>query len=120
MAMYKKVSASIAALAVVNVLAGDKVSTAPYPRTLRAIAVTVRDNTPALGDITWILTAGPMEIARGRGILENSSGPEITYPDGFDPVGMVIGPNTVLSLEITDADSGAAHSVMFALDFDRL
>lgn len=120
MAKSEFVSASIAASTTSNVLSGRAESVAPYPRTIQALAVTIRDNTPAMGDITWRLRAGQQILSEGRGILENTAGPEITYPDGYTPIGMRVAANVPVQLEITNADGAAAHSCLVSTYWDML
>lgn len=119
MVVYKDVSASIAASGKSNVLAGVSIQTATYPRTVRYAAVVIQDNTPALGDVTWVLKIGNLEVARGRGVLARTAGGELIFPDDFDPIGIQVPPGSFLNLEVTNADSGGAHSVLYALEFDR-
>lgn len=114
------VSESIALSTTVNVLRNRAEAIAPYPRTIQALASTVRDNTPALGDITWRLRAGQQIIAEGRGILENTAGPEITWPDGYTPVGMTVAANVPVQLEVTNADAAAAHSSLISIIWDQV
>lgn len=121
MVQYKFDGASLAASATSqNYLAGDRVQNAPYPRTIQGIAVIVRDNTPALGDLNWELSAGPQLLATGEGILAQTTGNEVRNPDDFTPAGMVIPANTALQLRLTNADSGGAHSARVYFLLDRI
>lgn len=121
MVQYKFDGASIAASATSqNYLAGDRVQVAPYPRTILGMAVLVRDNTPALGDIAWELSAGPQLLATGEGQLAQSTGGEVRNPDDFTPVGMVVPANTALQLRVQNADAAGAHSARVYLLLDRI
>lgn len=103
-----------------NYLAGDKVAQASYPRTVQAIAVVIQLNTPALGDMSWELSAGPLLLATGQGQLGQTTGAEIRIPDDLQQVGQTIAPNTVLSLVMRNLDAGAAHSARVYFLMDRL
>lgn len=121
MVQYKFDSASLAASATSqNVLAGDRLQVAPYPRTMQGIAVLVRDNTPALGDINWELYAGPQLLASGEGQLAQTTGGEVRNPDDFTPIGVGIPANTALQLRVVNADAAGAHSVRVYFLLDRI
>lgn len=112
-------ASTIAASTTSNVLNGRNTSVAPYARTVQFLAVGIQDNTPTLGDLTWVLRAGPVEIARGRGIIVGT-GAEFTFPDSYTEVRMQIAPNAVLQLDVTNADGAAAHGAMVSMILDRL
>lgn len=123
MAQYQFTTAagSIAASATnPNVLAGDRVSQAPYPRTLQGLAVIIRDNTPAALDVSWELYAGPQLIASGDGLVARTTGAEVANPDDFTPIGTVLPPNAVLQLKVVNNDSGAAHGIRAYFLLDRI
>lgn len=123
MAQYQFTTAagSIAASAInPNVLAGDRVQTAPYSRTLQGIAVIIRDNTPAALDMSWELYAGSQLIASGDGLVARTTGSEVVNPDDFTPVGMILPANTVMQLKVTNNDAGAAHGVRAYFLLDRI
>lgn len=120
MATLKFVSASIAASDTTNVESGRPEQVAPYERTLIGLAVTIRDNTPALGDITYQLRAGQQIIAEGRGMLEHTTGAEVIVPDDLDQIGMKIGANVPLTLDVTNTDAAAAHSSQIVMLWDRI
>lgn len=119
MAKDEFVSASIAASATANVLSGRNSSVAPYPRTVQYLSVGIQDNTPTLGDLTWVLRAGPVEIGRGRGIVVGT-GAEFTFPDSYTAIQMQVANNVVLQLDVTNADGAAAHSALVSMILDRL
>lgn len=121
MVQYIFDGASLAASATSqNYLAGDRVQNAAYPRTIQGIAVVIQLNTPALGDISWELSAGPMLLATGQGILAQTTGNEVRNPDDFTPAGMMIPGNTALQLRVTNLDSGGAHSARVYFLLDRI
>lgn len=102
-----------------NVLNGDRVQMAPYPRQLYGMAVVILQNTPALRDWDWELYAGPQLVASGVGIVGNTTGAEVTNPDSFTPVGAIIPPNTPLQLKVTDTDA-AIHNARVYFLLDRI
>jgi len=121
MAMQKFATAAsaIAASATSNVMAGNQSQQANYARTIKRIAVAESDNTPVIGEETWILKFGVVEIARGRSVLLGTAGPEFAYPDVFDDVMTLVPQGTVVNLEVTNTDSGAAHGAIVAIEWDR-
>lgn len=121
MVQYQFDGASLAASATSNnYFQGDKAQVAPYPRTLQGIAAIIQLNTPALGDMSWELSAGPLLLASGQGQLAQTTGGEVRNPDDFTPVGAIIPANTPLTLKMVNADSGGAHSARIYLLMDRI
>jgi len=98
---------------------GTQSQQANYERTIKRIAVAETDNTPVIGEETWILKFGVVEVARGRSILLGTAGPEFAYPDVFDDVLTKVPGGTVVNLEVTNTDSGAAHGCIVAIEWDR-
>lgn len=120
MVQYVFTTADVAASATnPNVLNGDRVQVAPYPRTVFGIAAVILQNTPALGDWTWELYAGAQLLATGIGIVGATTGAEVVNPDSFTPVGMVIPANTPIQLKVTDTDA-AIHNARVYFLLDRL
>ena len=116
---FETAASFIAASALSNVLAGRKTAMKPYVRTIQGLAVIIRDNTPALGDITWRLFVGDTEVASGRGILANTTAGEYRFPDDFDVIGIQVPGGMTVTLDVTNADSGGAHGVGVGLAWDR-
>lgn len=120
MVMYTFTTADVAASATNNnVLNGDRLQVAPYTRTLQGLAVIILQNTPALGDWSWELYAGPQIIASGIGLVGQSTGSEARNPDDFTPVGVMIPPNTAIQLKVTDTDA-AIHNARCYFLLDRI
>lgn len=120
MVQYVFTTADVAASATnPNVLAGDRIQVAPYPRTIQGLAVVGLQNTPALADWTWQLYAGSQLLATGTSIVGATTGAEVVNPDSFTPVGMVIPANTPIQLQVTDADA-AIHNARCYFLLDRL
>lgn len=122
MAKFEFLSPSIAASTTTDVFgtgSGKKISVANYPRTFQFLAVGIQDNTPTLGDLTWVLSAGPVELARGRGIVVGT-GAEFTFPDSYTEVRMQVAPGVTVNLDVTNADAGGAHSALVSVILDRL
>lgn len=120
MVQYVFTTADLAASATnTNILNGDRVQIAPYARTIQGVAVVILQNTPALGDWSWQLNAGPQLLATGIGIVGATTGAEVVNPDSFTPVGMVIPANTPLQLQVTDTDA-AIHNARVYFLLDRI
>lgn len=122
MAKSEFLSPSIAASTTTDVFGtgdGKYLSVAPYARTFQFLSVGIQDNTPTLGDLKWVLKAGPVELARGRGIVVGA-GAEFTFPDSYTEVRMVVNPNVTVMLDVTNADAAAAHSALVSVILDRL
>jgi len=120
MVQYVFTTADLAASATnTNILNGDRVQVAPYPRTVQGIAVVGLQNTPALADWAWQLNAGTQLLATGVSIVGASTGAEVVNPDSFTPVGMQIPPNTPLQLQVTDTDA-AIHNARVYFLLDRI
>lgn len=112
----RRTTASVAASSTdENAWSGERFGVAPYPRTVKALAVAIQDNTPALGDMTWELYAGQQLIGQGRGILAQTTGGEFRFPEDYSPIDMVIPANVQLVLRLTNADAGGAHSSLYSL-----
>lgn len=102
-----------------NILAGDRIQVAPYPRTIHGIAVVGLQNTPALADWTWQLFASSQLIASGVSIVGATTGAEVVNPDSFTPIGMMVPANTPLQLQVTDTDA-ATHNARVYFLLDRI
>lgn len=119
MEKFETAASAIAASASSNVLNGRSTQMKPYPRVVQGLAVIIRDNTPALGDVTWKLKFGDTVVAEGRGILANTTGGEYRFPDDFDLVGMTCPGGYNVTLDVTNADAAGAHGVGVAVAWDR-
>jgi len=120
MVQYVFTTADVAASATTNnALNGDRVQVAPYPRTLQGLAVVGLQNTPAVGDHTWEIYAGPQLIASGINIVGRTTGSEVVNPDDFTPVGTVIPANVPIQLKLTDTDA-AIHNDRCYFLLDRI
>lgn len=111
MVQYVFTGASLAASATSNnYFAGDRVQVAPYARTIQGIAVIARDNTPALDDMSWELYAGSQLLATGQNILARTGGSEVTNPDDYTTLSVMVPGNVNLQLKVINNDSGGAHT----------
>lgn len=120
MVQYIFTGADVAASATSNnYLAGDRIQVAPYPRTVYGIAMVGLQNTPANGDHTWELSAGPQLLATGISLVGRTTGSEVINPDDFTPVGMVVPANTALQLKVSDTDA-AIHNDRVYILIDRI
>lgn len=120
MVKYLFTTADVAASATNNnILSGDRVQVAAYPRTLQGIAVVGLQNTPANADWTWEIYAGPQLIASGISIVGRTTGEEVINPDDFTPVGMLIPGNVNIQLKVTDTDA-AIHNARVYFLLDRI
>jgi len=121
MAKYIFTGADLAASATSpNYFQGDRIAQTNYQRTLQKMAVVVLQNTPALADFTWELSAGPQLLASGIGIVGQTTGEEVRNPDDYSDVFMAIPPNTALQLRLTNADAAATHNARVYLLMDRI
>jgi hypothetical protein len=102
-----------------NVLAGDRVQQAPYPRVLQGIAVVGLQNTPAVADWNVEIYAGPQLLASCINIVGRTTGSEVVNPDDFTPIGMVIPANAAIQVKCTDTDS-ATHNARIYFLLDRI
>lgn len=120
MVQYVFTGADLAASATQNnYLQGDRVQTAPYPRTVMGAAFVVLQNTPAVADWTWELYAGPQLIASGINIVGRTTGNEVVNPDDFTPIGVIVPAGVNLQLKVTDNDN-AIHNARLYLLLDRI
>lgn len=120
MVQYVFTTADVAASATSpNVLNGDRIQMAPYPRTIQGIAIVGLQNTPALADWTWQLSAGPQLLASGNSIVGQSTGAETRNPDDFTMVGVQVPANMPLQLQVTDTDA-AIHNARVYFLLDRI
>lgn len=120
MVKYLFTTADVAASATNNnILSGDRVQVAAYPRTLQGIAIVGLQNTPANADWTWEIYAGPQLIASGISIVGRTTGEEVINPDDFTPVGMMIPANVNIQLKVTDTDA-AIHNARVYFLLDRI
>lgn len=116
---FATAAAAIAASAVSNVMTGRKTQQKPYDRVLQGIVIAETDNTPVIGELSYVLFFGDQEVGRGRSTLAQTTGGEFRFPDDFDPVNVVLPGGLNLSIEVTNGDGAAAHGALVALAWDR-
>lgn len=116
---FETASGAIAASATSNVMNGRKTAMKPYDRVVQGICVIERDNTPVIGEETWILYFGDTQVATGRSILAATAGSEYVFPDNFDIIGMTCPGGYVVTLDVTNTDGAAAHGAGVAIAWDR-
>jgi len=120
MVQYVFTTADVAASATANnILAGDRVQVAPYPRTVQGIAIVGLQNTPAVGDWSFELYAGSQLLASGISIVGRTTGSEVVNPDDFTPIGVQVPANSNIQLKCTDTDA-AVHNARVYFLLDRI
>lgn len=118
--VFATAASAIAASAVSNVMSGRKTAMKPYNRKVLAIAMFETDNTPVIGELTWVAFNGDTEIGRGRSSLANTTGGEFRYPDDYQVLDALVGGGLNLTLEVTNTDGAAAHGAVVAILWDHL
>jgi hypothetical protein len=120
MEKFASAASAIAAAGVTNAWSGRTTQMKPYTRRLLGISVIETDNTPVIGEITYIAKQGDTEIGRGRSILAHTGGGEFVYPDDFDVIDAIVPGGMNLSIELTNNDGAAAHGFIVAAMWDHL
>jgi hypothetical protein len=120
MEKFASAASAIAAAGNANVMSGRTTQMKPYPRKLLGISLIETDNTPVIGEETYIIKVGDTEVGRGRSILANTTGGEFRYPDDFDIVDATVPGGLNVSAEVTNGDAAAAHGYIVALMWNQL
>lgn len=112
-------SAIAAAQSNYNVMSGNKTQQANYKRVIRRVTMAETDNTPVIGELTWSLQLGSVEIASGRSVLLGTAGSELPFPDVYQDVMTEVPSGTTVNLFVTNGDAAAAHGAIVGIEWDR-
>lgn len=118
MPLYEEVTASMAASASLDdALSAKRYRVSKNARTLRAVGAAVRDNTPALADLSMEVYIGEVMVLKFQPGLDRSTGAPLQAED-YKAVNLPVAPNEAVTVKVTNNDAGAAHTALLGILFD--